>query len=201
MVLPLVPQVDQVELIVRFAAQQDPFAACLFHLLEAEGAIASRQEHQHAENARGARGDGRVVVVQAQAEIGVAERRIERDRELQRVVDALAVARRRKILPTHSAKQHARAIGPAEIEPGLCPLRFAGDPGFGGGDGSVDAVEQRRIAAGVFGIDEQPPIVGDCADNGAPGLRCWRTGGFELPLAVVEPGIENQFVYLGKRLR
>ena len=55
----LVPQVDQVKLIVGFTAQQHALASRLLHLLESARTIAAGQEHQHAQDARRARARSR----------------------------------------------------------------------------------------------------------------------------------------------
>src|SRR5687768_1436700 len=126
----LVPQVDEVELILRFASQQHAFAARLFHLLQTTGTIAAGQKHQHADDARRSRRDGGVVVIEPESEIRVAKRRIERSGQLQRIVDALPVTRRRQILPTMASEQDTRAVRAAQIEPRLRAFGLTSDPRF-----------------------------------------------------------------------
>src|SRR5947207_1468686 len=66
----LVPEIDEVQLIVRFSPQQHAAVLGLLHFLQASGAIAARQEQQPAEDARDPGGDGGVVVVKTEAEVG-----------------------------------------------------------------------------------------------------------------------------------
>ncbi len=196
----LVPQIDQMKLIVGFAAQQQPLAAGLLHLLEAARAIAPRQEHQHAQDARRTRRDRGVVVIQAQSEVRVAQRRIERDGNLQGIVNAFAVARGREILAAVTSEQHARPIGAAEIEPCFRALRLARDPAFSRADGRVDAREQRGIATRILWVQLKPPVIVDGSDHVAGGLWRGRARRFQLPLDVFEAGLENEVVRLNERL-
>ena len=56
--------------------------------------------------------------------------------------------------------------------------------------------EQRGVAAGIVGIQQQPPVVAHGADDVARGLRRGRACGFQLPLGFVEARLEDQVVGL-----
>src|SRR5205807_6384515 len=72
-----VPEIDEVELEVGFAADQLAFVARLQHFAQPHHAIAARKEEQPSKNLRRGRRDGGVVVIEADAEVRIVQCRIE----------------------------------------------------------------------------------------------------------------------------
>ena len=90
----LVPQINQVQLIVGLALQELSLAARAQHLSHAFEAVTAGQEQHPAQHAeRGGRDVG-VVVIQADAEVGIVQGRVEREGLFEGVLDAFAVAGR-----------------------------------------------------------------------------------------------------------
>ena len=81
------------QLEVGFAPQQLALVARLQHLAQPLHPIAARKEQQPSEDLRGGRRDVGVVVIEADAEVRVVQRRVELKRALERVLDPLAVPR------------------------------------------------------------------------------------------------------------
>jgi hypothetical protein len=153
------------KVVIRFAAQQHAPGARLFHLLQAAGTIAARQQQQRAEDPRRPRGDCRVVMVQTKAEVRVAKRRIALDGLLQGIVDALPIARGGEILPSLSAQEHTGPVRAPQIEPCFAALRLPLHPCLGRGDGSVDPLHERGITSGVFRVEQETPVIRDRTDD------------------------------------
>jgi hypothetical protein len=101
--------------------------------------------------------DGRVVLVEADAEAGIAEVSVERQRALQRLLDAFAVSGCGEVLLPLHAPRHAGAIRRAKVEPGLGGLRLAGGPLLGRGDRDRDAALELLARLVSSGLIRNPP--------------------------------------------
>ena len=106
---PLVPEIDQVQLIRRLRrATSWPRSRASIDLPQTLDAVATGQQQQPAQHAQRRRRDVGVVAVHADAELRVVHAGIERQRALERVLDALAVARGGQPL-ARAARATARA--------------------------------------------------------------------------------------------
>ena len=73
--LAFVPQIDEMELEVGFALEELAALARLHHLAQALDPIAAGEQQQPAQHLRGGRGDVGVVVIDADAEVRIVQRR------------------------------------------------------------------------------------------------------------------------------
>jgi hypothetical protein len=81
-----------VQLKVGFAADQHAPVARLQHLAQSLVAVAAGQEQQHPQQLGGGRDDIRVVVIHADAEVGVVQLWIERECFFKDAADAVSLA-------------------------------------------------------------------------------------------------------------
>ena len=89
----------------------------------------------------------------------VLETGIERERALERVLDALAVARRRQPLDAQDAHLHPRAVGRPEVEPRLGAPRLPLRPGLGSPNRLLGPRQEVRVARPVLGVElDLPPL-------------------------------------------
>ena len=116
--LPLVPEIDDVQLVVGLALQQRPRLRARASLAGLP-AIAAGQQQEEAQELCRRRRDVGVVLVQAEAELGVLELADRAPARVRALLDALAVARRGELLVPQHAPLHARAVGAAQVEPRL----------------------------------------------------------------------------------
>jgi hypothetical protein len=82
--LVLVPEIEPVQLEVRFASQQLAALARCEHFVQALSPVAARQQQQPAQHAGRGGCDVRVIVIQPDAELGVFESGVERERAFER---------------------------------------------------------------------------------------------------------------------
>ena len=130
------------QLVVGLAAEQRAVIAGRDHVAQTLRPVAAGQQQEEAEELGHGRRDVRVVLVEPDAEARVLELRIERERVLERLLDPLAVARRGEPLDAQHAPLHARAVGAAEVEPGLGAAGLAHRPRLGRRDGRVDLARE-----------------------------------------------------------
>jgi hypothetical protein len=191
----LVPEVDDLKLIIGLAPHQRAFVARPDHLLQAFDAVASRQEQQPPEYLRGRGRHVRVVVVEADPEPRVVQVGVEDERLFQRVLDSLAVACGGQALAPQHAPLHPRAVGAPEIEPGFGALRLTGGPGLRARHGVVDALLEFLIEREVERVQLNLPPERHGIEHATHLTRRRRTRLFELRRNVFELGVEDGVVY------
>ena len=104
-----VPEINDLQLVVRFPLQQPAARPRAQHLREPFGLVAAGKHQEEAQDLRRRRRDVGVVPVEPDAEVGVVEVGVERDRSFERRLDALAVAGGRQLLVAQHPPLHARA--------------------------------------------------------------------------------------------
>ena len=87
-----VPQVHQVQLVVRFAPKQLTTVSARSISARPSTPIAARQEQQPSQHPRRCGRDCRVVVIQADSEVGVLKRGIKGESSFEGLLDPLAIA-------------------------------------------------------------------------------------------------------------
>ncbi len=90
--LMFVPEIQPVELVVGFAPEDRAAISRLQDLPQSLFAIAARQQQEPAQRPDRRRRDGRVVVIQPDAEVRIEHGRIERDRFFEGVLDLQSFA-------------------------------------------------------------------------------------------------------------
>ena len=126
--LMLVPQIDEVKLVVGFASHDLATSSCAEHFLQPLAAVASGEEQQPSQELGGRGRHIGVVVVQTDAEVGVLHRRVEGDRPLQGVLGPPSVKRGAQPFAAQDAPLRPRAVGASQVKPGFRSLRVALDP-------------------------------------------------------------------------
>ena len=198
--LPLVPEIDDVELVVGLALHQPAAAARAQHLAQPLFAIAARQQQQEAQEARRRRRDVGVVLVHAEPEVGVVQAGLERDGALQRLLDPFAVARGGELLAAQHPPLHARAVGAAEVEPGLGILRRPLGPGLRRADRPFDRGGERGIERPALGIELDPPPQRGRLEHVAGFRRRRPAGAAQLGVDLVEARVEDELVGADERV-
>ena len=192
--LVLVPQIDHLELIVRLALEQAPVGPGAHHLCESLLAAATREQEEKAQDLRhGGRHVG-VVAIQPDTEIGVVEIGVEHQRALERVLDALAVARRGQAFFAQHEPLHAGRVRPAQVEPGLGIVGGANGPGVGRADGAFDRGRKLLVERAAVRIElDAPPERGGGEHVTRLGRRR-AAGHAELRFERFESGVEDEVV-------
>ncbi|OFW38907.1 MAG: hypothetical protein A3F70_02020 [Acidobacteria bacterium RIFCSPLOWO2_12_FULL_67_14] len=153
----LVPDIDEMELVVGFAPQQLSGLARSEHLLEPAGAVATREQQEPAQHLEHAGADIRVVAVQAQPEVGIGQPGVERDGAFERLPDAPAVASGGQVMAAKHLPLDPGRVRAAEVEPGLGALRFTPGPRARRGNRGLDLRPERGVAGGVVRVDPNAP--------------------------------------------
>ena len=202
---PLVPEIDDLELIGRLPLEQAAAGAGALDPGESFGLVAAGQHQQEAQHFGAAGGDVGVVLVEAVAEICVVEVGVERDGAIERLLDAFAVARGTELLVAQHAPLHARRVGRPDVEMRLGAGRFARDPGLGRGDGVLDRRGEGGIERLAARIEEDAPPDGGGGEHvagfarGRPGGGRGRAAGArQIGVGFVEAGIEDVVVDAGE---
>ena len=198
--LPLVPEVDHVQLIVGLALQQAPAIACAQHLIEAFLAVAPRKEHQEAQELGRRRRDVGIVLVQADTEIRILERRVELDRTLERDLDRFAVARSRQFFIAQDAPLDACCVGATVVEPRLGILGRAVGPGLGARDRAINRGGKLVVQLAALGVEQNLPPQGRGAKDVARFGRRGTTGTPKLSVDLVEACLQNEIVGTGEAI-
>ena len=192
--LVLVPEIDDVKLVVRLTLEQPPLGAGPEHLRESFTTVAAGQQEEKPEDFRRRRRDVGIVAIHANPEVGVVEPGIERQGAFECILNPLPVARSRQPLFTQHAPLDARGIRSAEVEPRFGIIRRANRPGFGRADGAFDGGRElvvERAAVGVE-LDAPPERRGVEHVTGLDWSRPARAPEFGLELA--ESRIEDEVV-------
>src|SRR5262249_2035148 len=135
-----------------------------------------------------------VVLVDADAELRIGERRVELQRTFECFTDVVAVACGANALASQHLPLHERPVRSREIEPGFCIAWVAFRPRLRGGDGCLSAFIQEPVVGVIVRIDlNAPPDRGD-AEHSACFRRGWRTGLGDLGVRAVELCGKNRTV-------
>ena len=153
----LVPQINDVELVVRFPPQELSPRPHPKHLGEAHFPVPSGQQQEDAEELRGSRSDVRVVLVHPHREVGVVQGGIERDCAFERGENALAVARGRHSLVAQHPPLDTDRVRPAEVEPRLSLGRRTSHPRFRRADGAFDRGGELCVERAAVGVQLDAP--------------------------------------------
>ncbi len=191
----LVPEVEPVELVVRLGAQQHAPVAGLEHLLQAFLSVAARQEQQPPHHPGCRRGDGDVVVIQADAELGVVQRGVQGEGALERRSDAVALARGGQPLAAQYTPLHERRIGAREIEPRLRALRLTLRPGGRRRNRVRGHRLEARVERPAVWVEDDLPPDRDGGQRLAGFNRGWRTGGGQELARAIESRAEDLVVH------
>ena len=194
----LVPQIDEVKLVVGFASHDLATSSCAEHFLQPLAAVASGEEQQPSQELGGRGRHIGVVVVQTDAEVGVLHRRVEGDRPLQGVLGPPSVKRGAQPFAAQDAPLRPRAVGASQVKAGFRSLRVALDPRLGRRNGRFDTRREVGVARRVERIELDPPPEYHSLQHqaGLPGRRPggWATGLRQQSEHLLEPGVKDGVV-------
>ena len=108
--LVLVPEIDDLKLVVRLSLEKPAVVPGPEHLLQAFVAVAPGQQQQKPKDLRGCRRDVGVVAIHPDPEVGIVEPGIARERPFERVLNPLAVAGGREPLFAQHPPLHSRGV-------------------------------------------------------------------------------------------
>jgi hypothetical protein len=192
--LPLVPQIDDVQLEIGLALEQAAAAPRPQHLAQPLLAVAAGEQQQEAQEPRRRRRYVGVVLVHAEAEVGVVQARLEGDGSLHRFFDLLAVTRRGELFAAQHPPLHARAEGPAQVEPGFRVLRRPLRPRFRGADRALDRGTERVVQRPVLRVELDPPPQRRRFEHVAGFRRRRAAGATQLRVDLIESCFEDELV-------
>ena len=190
----LVPQIDDLELVVRFALEEPPMGARAQHTRQPFGAVAAREHEEEPEHLGARRRHVRVVLVHPHAEIRIVQIVVERDGAFERLLDALAVARGGQLLVAEDAELDAGRIGGAEVEVRLRALGRAFHPGLGRGDRLVDQGVELIVERRARGIELDAPPRRNGTEDLARLARRRAAGALQLGVGLIELRVEDVVV-------
>ena len=192
------PQIHDLQLVFGLAAQQLPVVAHLQHFLQALRPISAGEEEQESQDLRGGRRHVGVVVIEADAKVRVGQRRIEVESALERILDFLALARRRKALASEHVPLNERRVRSGEIEPRFGAIRLALRPRFSRGDGRCGQGIEPRVERAALRVQLDFPPRGHGAHRRAGLGRRRRAGVRQLRVNGVEARVKDRVVHRGE---
>src|SRR4029079_10922525 len=130
--------------------------------------------------------------------IGILQRRIERQRAIERALEANRITRRRQFLPAQNAPLFERCVCAREIEPGLRPLRLTLGPSFRRFNRRGGSAGQWLIEAAIIGIELDFPPQHDFGKRQAAFRRRRWTATAKLGARLIESRMEDRVVDRGE---